>query len=536
MAEPNTINEQDRRTAQSGESVNPPSDEPVLARLASDDSDTGLAPSRELDEETASRLANQIVEEPVVAQLVDREDPATHPAPPLSQTPGLPNLQPSNLQPVTPEAVIAVPANSELESQETEAQPIETDVGSMERSRQDDATDSPEIGDAALAVETETKPDGQVKRGFVRRFFSFIGWMIRGSFCIMSLVVLLATLTAIPIFQLIAFGYLLSVAGGLANGNRLRDSLPHLREAGQIGLAALAIIIAALPTQLLSHWESVAYLINPDSGQATAMRALAITCSAVATVYLLWAMIRGGRLKHYLWPAPKRFLREGWRWSTWSSAPDRLWDFTTSLQLPRYFWLGLRGALGTLIWLIPAMIIIAAFRNGETGLAGLVGFVAVLFLGIGMLYLPMLQAHFAAENRLSALFEVREIRRQFRRAPWAWLSAMVFALVLTPIPLYLLKIEATPREVMWLPCLVFIAFILPARIVTGLALRRARGRSEGTSRWARISRWLVRMAMPLVVGIYLLFVYVSQYTSWDGLQTWVQQHAILIPVPFLNGI
>ena len=27
-----------------------------------------------------------------------------------------------------------------------------------------------------------------------------------------------------------------------------------------------------------------------------------------------------------------------------------------------------------------------------------------------------------------------------------------------------------------------------------------------------------------------------QNTSWDGLQTWVQQHAILIPVPFLSGV
>jgi hypothetical protein len=44
------------------------------------------------------------------------------------------------------------------------------------------------------------------------------------------------------------------------------------------------------------------------------------------------------------------------------------------------------------------------------------------------------------------------------------------------------------------------------------------------------------MLMPAVVGIYLLFVYVSQYTSWDGLLTWVQQHAILIPVPFLSGV
>jgi hypothetical protein len=113
---------------------------------------------------------------------------------------------------------------------------------------------------------------------------------------------------------------------------------------------------------------------------------------------------------------------------------------------------------------------------------------------------------------------------------------MVFTLVITPIPLYLLKIEATPREVMWLPCLVFVAFILPARIAAGLALRRARRRPDPAGKWAAFSRWMVRALMVPVVGVYVLFVYVSQYTSWDGLATWVQQHAILIPVPFLSGV
>ena len=373
-------------------------------------------------------------------------------------------------------------------------------------------------------------------RGFFRRCIGWIGWTIRGCFCIASLIVLLAVLTAIPVLQLIAFGYLLSVAGGLANGAKLRDSLPHLKAAGQIGLAAVAIFIAALPTQALAHLESVSTLINPGSNQAVAMRWAAIGSSLIMTVYLLWAWIRGGKLVHYLWPQPKRLFREGWRWRTWKTAPDRLWDFTTSLEMPKYFWLGLRGAVGTLVWLLPAMIIISAFRIGETGLAGLVGFASLVLLGIGMLYLPMLQAHFAAENRLSALFEVRTIRRDFRRAPWAWLVAMIICLVVTPIPLYLLKIEATPREVMWAPCLVFVAFILPARIATGLALRRARRRPEPREGWSRLSRMIVRLVMPVVVAIYLLFVYVSQYTSWDGLLTWVQQHAILIPVPFLNGV
>ncbi len=405
-------------------------------------------------------------------------------------------------------------------------------------------TDLSTIDDLAVGDETPIVADlvdmssddvGKPNVGWTRRIVRGIGWAARGSFCIASLIVLLAVLTAIPILQLIAFGYLLRVSGELTKGAKFRDSLPLLSQAGKIGMTLSAVFIAALPTQLLTHWESVASLINPGSNQALLLRFAAIAASVLATGYLLWAWIRGGRLRHYFWPEPKRFIRRGWRPSTWTSAPDRLWEFTASLGLPSLFWLGLRGAIGTLIWLVPAMIIIAAFRNGETGLAGLVGFVSLILLGVALLYLPMLQAHFAAENRIRALFEVRRIRSDFRHAPWAWLAAMICGLVILPIPLYLLKIEATPREVVWLPCLVFVAFILPARIAEGLAMRRARRKPEAVGRWATISRWTVRVLLVPVVAVYLLFVYVSQYTSWDGLQTWVQQHAILIPVPFLGG-
>ncbi len=371
--------------------------------------------------------------------------------------------------------------------------------------------------------------------GIIRRLVKRLRWLGSSLFCLISLIILLAYLTAIPILQLIAFGYLLNISGRLAAGGRLRNALPQHREAGMIGLTAVGIFVAALPTQLLTHWESVAQVIHPNSNQARLLRSAAIASSALATVYLLWAWVRGGKLKHYLWPQPKRLLKEAWRWRTWSSAPDRLWNFTVSLRLPYYFWLGFRGAAGTLIWLLPTIIIIFAFREGESGLAGIFGFVSILLLAFSLLYLPMLQSHFAAENRFTAIFERREIRRLFLAAPWSYFFAMMLALFITPIPLYLLKIEATPKEVVWLPCLVFIAFILPARLGTGLALRRARLRKPKVGFRAKFSRMLARIGISAVVGIYVLFLYVSQYTSWDGLLTWIQQHAILIPVPFLSG-
>lgn len=301
-----------------------------------------------------------------------------------------------------------------------------------------------------------------------------------------------------------------------------------------MGLAAIGLWVASLPVQLIAHWESVATVIDPGSRQASRLWSAAVVMAVVAIVYLVWAWARGGRLRHYLWPEPMRFARESWRWRTWRDVPDRLGAFTSSLRLPGRFWMGVRGVAGTLVWLLPAMVIIVANRQGETGLAGLIGGLALVALGVVLMYLPMLQANFAAENDWRSLFAVRTVRRDFRRAPWAWLLAMGFGLVVFPIPLYLLKIEATPREVMWLPCLALVAMALPARMAFGLALRRARRRGEPVGVWAAVSRWAVRFLMPAIVAIYLTVLTVSQSTSWDGLQTWVRQHAVLIPVPFVG--
>ena len=123
----------------------------------------------------------------------------------------------------------------------------------------DDPTTESLVGESNSQVPPVARP------GLVRRGLGFVGWLIRGSFCIASLIVLLAFLTAIPIVQLVAFGYLLNVAGRLTAGAKLRDALPHLSQAGLIGMAAVAVFLAALPTQLLVHWESVASLINPGS-------------------------------------------------------------------------------------------------------------------------------------------------------------------------------------------------------------------------------------------------------------------------------
>ena len=140
-------------------------------------------------------------------------------------------------------------------------------------------------------------------------------------------------------------------------------------------------------------------------------------------------------------------------------------------------------------------------------------------------YLPIVQTRFAVENRFSAMFELREVRQLFQRAPIAfWLA--LSTTFLFAIPLYLLKIELPPREIAWLPSLLFVLFILPARMLTGWALSRALRRENPCH---GLVRWTSRLALVPVVTLYVVIVYLAQYISWDGTLSLFQQHAFLLP-------
>jgi len=117
----------------------------------------------------------------------------------------------------------------------------------------------------------------------------------------------------------------------------------------------------------------------------------------------------------------------------------------------------------------------------------------------------------------------------FRRAPIAFWFALLITL-LSALPLYLLKIELTPPEVTWLPSLVFVMFIIPARFLTGWAVGRAR-RHERPRFF--LFRWMSRLAALPVLATYVFIVYFTQYVSWYGVWSLYEQHAFLVPVPFL---
>ncbi len=151
-------------------------------------------------------------------------------------------------------------------------------------------------------------------------------------------------------------------------------------------------------------------------------------------------------------------------------------------------------------------------------------------LALVLLYLPFLQMRLAVTNRLSAVFEFGAVREEFRRAPWAYAFAFL-ATLLFALPLYLLKIEMVPREAAWLPSLVFILFIFPARLLTGWAVSRARHRRT-PRHW--FFRWTGRLPLVPAALFYVLIVFFTQYTSWNGVWSLYEQHAFLVPVPFFG--
>jgi hypothetical protein len=286
-----------------------------------------------------------------------------------------------------------------------------------------------------------------------------------------------------------------------------------------------------LPVRFVADLAYSAQIIDPGGRTAAGWRIGLFVLIGLTALHIGLACARGGRLRYFFWPfnfvwVILRLLRGGY----YTEARDAVWDTTVSLRLPYYLSLGFRGFVGALAWLVLPVTLIALGRLPGS-LSPLLGFFGALMLALVLVYLPFLQMRLAMTNRLSAVFEFFEARRNFQRAPWAFAFSFVITLLFA-IPLYLLKIEMVPREAAWLPSLVFIAFIFPARLLIGWALGRAVHRST-PRHW--FFRWTGRLPfLPAAGFFYVLIVFFTQYTSWNGVWSLYKQHAFLVPVPFFG--
>jgi hypothetical protein len=348
-------------------------------------------------------------------------------------------------------------------------------------------------------------------------------------FRFLALLILLSVAASLPILQWASLGYLLELSKRRSEGLPWRETFPGLATAGRMGWTAVAVLVCGLPAYFLAQFAYQAELVEPGSVIAARWRTASMIVGGLLILHVGWALMRGGRWRDFIWPAPIRFLKEIFRPSTWRKAEDALWEAVTSLHLPRLLWLGFRAWLGALAWLaIPAAAIIVGLQSDGPGLRGLVGVVGVFSMWLVLLYLPFLQTKMATTNRLRSMFRLGDIREAFQRAPWAFFFGSLLTLGLAT-PLYVFRIEKLPPELVWLPCLVFILLGIPARIMLGWAWYRGT-RNIGRRAW--YSRWTAWILQVAITPIYILFLYLGSLASWDGPLIVFLQHAFLTPVPF----
>jgi hypothetical protein len=393
--------------------------------------------------------------------------------------------------------------------------------------------ESPQIA-AGGSITASTQQVVQ-KRSLLRRVLWSPFYFLARSLDLFSLLLLIAIVAAIPLLQFISLGYLLVAGSRLAEGRPWSQSLPGLRLAGKLGVFALLTGLLWLPVIIVADLAHSAELLDPGSRTSAGWRIGAFLLTVAWLVHVGWAALRGGRWWHLFWPAPLKFLLHIWRPSTWNNAADKLYDFVVGLHLPKLWWLGARATIGALMWLaLPVSLMIAGLR-WETPFAPLFGLIGSLMMAWVMFYLPFFQMLFAQSGSMNSFLAIRKVRKDYAHAPWAHTLALVMLSTLA-IPLYLLRIEATPSELTWLPSLFFALLMLPTKLLTGWAIgyshRRQANMLSRSPWWSRFPAKVVGLS---AVGFYVGALFVAQLIAAQGAYVMYFQHAFLVPNPLMFG-
>ena len=367
-------------------------------------------------------------------------------------------------------------------------------------------------------------------RLFASSAFRWTSAFLKSLFGLVSMIVGLSVIATIPIFQLASLGYLLTLSVRVAESGKFRAAFRDVSAWANVGGAILASWLLLLPLRGLAGMRNSALILG-NAEKAFGMTVVLGIATALLTIHIAWSWFRGGRFRHFVWPAPLRMIRRIRKGGMFAEARDRFFDWVSSLAVADYFKTGFHGFVVAFAWLLIPVTLMYGSTKLPVEIGGLVSVIAGLLVATVLLFLPFLQVNCARDGRLAAGFDRARVKNQFRRAPIAWWFALLTTLALA-LPLYLLKAELIPRQAALLPSIVFVIFILPARILTGWAVSRAE-RREASRHF--VSRWAAGLfAIPVVLA-YSVVVYLSQYISWYGGFSLYEQHAFLLPVPFLGS-
>lgn len=356
-------------------------------------------------------------------------------------------------------------------------------------------------------------------------------WLFELAFGIVSLFALLALLAAIPIVNFVALGYLLEAEGRVARTGKLRYAMPLLALAPKLGSIAAGTWFWCWMVRLAGDATSDVRLIAPGTAIAAAWRVGLLLFSVAVAVHLVLAIARGGQLRLFFWPPP---LNAWWLWKQFqkgdylNNAEKAVSEFIAALRLRHHFWLGFRGFLFAFAWLLVPTALFSALRDTSKPGQVLLTLIGGALLIVVLSWVPFLQAHFAAEQRSRAMFELKTIRELYRRAPIA-MSLSIIVLYALSLPLYLFKIVQLPQDVYWLLTPIFIASIYPAKILIGWAYSRANRKEKRA--WV-IVRWPLWLAVAPLLGVYVFILFFTPAIGAAGRAVLFQHHGILLPWPF----
>lgn len=364
---------------------------------------------------------------------------------------------------------------------------------------------------------------------FLKHPLRAIAWLIRSCFGIVSLILMLAVIAAIPIVNFLALGYLLEVEGRVARTGRLRNAFLLLDVAPRFGSIVLGVWIWILPLRLIAAMRGDVAFLDPGGDADRFLTVFAPVAATLVATHLCLALARGGSLSCFFRPIRNiRWLLKRWHSGDYMShATAGVQDFFQRLRLRHHFWLGLRGFVGAFIWLVIPTALFASARpdNGGSIFLSLIGGVGLIIV---FSWLPFLQARFAMTGQWRDMFDRKAIRQLYRKTPLAWFLATAVVYVMA-LPLYLPKVYLLPSDAMWLVTIVFIVTIYPARVLTGWVVHRATHRT--TTPWFGW-RWLSRTLTVPLLALYVFLLFFTPLIGEHGKGVLFEHHALLLPVPF----
>jgi hypothetical protein len=334
--------------------------------------------------------------------------------------------------------------------------------------------------------------------------------------------ILLSFLGLFPVLGFVPLGYLFRSQQQIVQSGSLSHAVPNNRQWTQFWQTSLPWLMILLPMLLLDTLARQAAYIKPDDHLVAGLVYLLPGLWIATLAHLAAAQIRGGGslfgrpINNARWIIT---LPSAQRRSLVASGLHRSWLFfnaTTDL-----FLLGVRGYVAVLSWLvIPSLLIHLVISHPYLQWPGIISLaMAVPFAILG-------GVRFAVEDRILAAWDVRDLVRRIRRAPWALVLTLVVIDLLT-VPIWVAKIEKPIWEIAWALNVVCFWAVWPGRILAAWTYSQP---GDDTRTISFVRRPLAYVLIAFLSIFYAMALFLMHPISWLGTRLPFAQHAFLLPI------